>query len=524
MGKISVLDCTLRDGGYINNWKFGEKAIRDIGQKIIRSHVEYFEVGFVKDVVYDPDYSIFSGNQDVAPVIAPKDPNVIYVGMVDMGAPIPLEKLGERVPEGFDGIRVIFKKDRIREGYDYCKQLIELGYITAAQLVGTDEYDDVELVDTVRLFATLKIAALSIVDTFGLIKRKDFLRMVSLIDHNMPREIALAYHSHNNLQQAMGNASALVEENLQREIIIDACVFGMGRGAGNLNLELFLEYLNEGYGKKYRIEPLLEVIDEYLNDIYCQEFWGYSLPFYLSATTGSHPNYAKYFAKKGTLTLKAFNEILRSMPYEVKKIYSAEKAEQTYIEFQKNYYDDKDDMQRLRNELHGKSVMLVGAGATVEKHAEQIRQQIREKDMTVISLNHISECITSDYVFSSHMRRYSKIQDTENVKKIITSNIRDAKNYDYQVNFSSFASDKPEIMDNSGIMCMKLLMELGVTDIYLAGFDGYDSGKKRNYINSGLEYGFTEEDMEKRNRLLKESIEALSRHLSICFVTDSMYC
>ena len=82
----------------------------------------------------------------------------------------------------------------------------------------------------------------------------------------------LAYHAHNNLQQAFGNAEALVEMNLKRDLIIDACVFGMGRGAGNLNLELFAEYMNENYDTHYKIEPMLEIMDEYLNDIYKNKF------------------------------------------------------------------------------------------------------------------------------------------------------------------------------------------------------------------------------------------------------------
>ncbi len=92
----------------------------------------------------------------------------------------------------------------------------------------------------------------------------------------------------------MGNAEALVEMNLKRDICIDACVFGMGRGAGNLNLELFAEYMNENYDTEYRVEPMLEIMDEYLNDIYREKSWGYSLPLYLSASTGCHPNYAIY--------------------------------------------------------------------------------------------------------------------------------------------------------------------------------------------------------------------------------------
>ena len=523
MGKISVLDCTLRDGGYINDWNFGEKAIKDISRKVVRTGIEYFEVGFIKDVVYDPNRSIFSGNGDFSHIIEKKEESVIYFGMADMNSPMPLDKLGKRVPGGFDGIRVIFKKNKIDEGYEYCKKALELGYVATAQLVGTYEYSDVELVETVRKFNKLDILGLSIVDTFGLIEKKDFLRMVSLIDHNLREDIALCYHSHNNLQQAMGNASALVEQNLKRDIIIDACIFGMGRGAGNLNMELFVQYLNENYNKNYRVEPFLEIIDEYLNDIYRKEFWGYSLPYYLSAVNGCHPNYAKFFAEKGTLTVKAFKEILRTIPAGTKEIYSRESAEKIYIDFMENFEDDKECIDTLRTKFQGRDVLIIGSGSSVKNERQKIQDYIDKNNPITVSLNYVPDDIKVDYVFSCHMRRFRNIQDKEGVTKIITSNIRDAQKYDYKVNFSSYAADKIEIMDNSGVMFVKLLIDLGIPKVTLAGMDGYSLDNVNNYINSGLEYGFSKEMLELRNKLIKENLCELSGNISIDFLTNSIY-
>ena len=523
MGKISVLDCTLRDGGYINEWNFGEKAIKDIAGKMVRTGIEYFEIGFIKDVEYDPNLSIFSGNDDFAHIVEKKDPNVVYFGMVDMNSPMPLEKLGKRVSHGFDGLRVIFKKKKIKEGFEYCKKAIELGYITTAQLVGTYEYSDIELVETVQIFNDLNIMCLSIVDTFGLIEKKDFLRMVSLIDHNLRDDIALGYHSHNNLQQAMGNASALVEQNLKRDIVIDACIFGMGRGAGNLNMELFVQYLNDNYGKKYRVEPFLEIIDEYLNDIYKKEFWGYSLPFYLSAVNGCHPNYAKYFAEKGTLTVKAFKEILCTIPAGTKEIYSKDMAEKIYVDFMENFEDDKACVNELRIELLGKNILVIGSGSSVKTERQTIQDYIDKVNPIVVSLNFIPEDIKVDYVFSCHMRRFRNIQDNDGVKKIITSNIRDAKKYDYKVNFSSYAADKIEIMDNSGVMFVKLLIEIGASKVTFAGMDGYSLDNVNNYTNSGLDYSFSREMLELRNKLIKENLNELSGNIAMEFLTSSIY-
>ena len=523
MGRVRVLDCTLRDGGYINDWKFGEEAIREVTKKIIRSGVEYFEIGFLRDTVYDPNKSLFPGNEEIAKIISPKDTFTKYFAMQDMSAPLPLEKLGKRRDDALDGIRVIFKKGKVEEGYHCCKKLIEMGYEVFAQFVGTDVYSDIELVETVQKFNTIDIVGVAIVDTFGLIKRRDFTRMVGIIDHNLRQDMMIGYHSHNNLQQATGNAQTLVEMNLNRDIVIDGCVFGMGRGAGNLNLELFLQYMNEEHGCNYRVEPLLEIIDEYLNDIYQKDFWGYSLPFYLSATNGCHPNYAKYFAAKGTLTVKAFNELLRSIPAGVKEIYSAERAEEIYEDFQKIYVDDKEATGALQKLMRDRKILLLGPGKSIEVEQNQIQEFIRKENPLIIALNFYTDDYPIDYIFSSHMRRYSKLEDIETVSKIITSNIREARNYDYMLNYSSYYVRDPELMDNSGVTFLRFLIEIGVKKVYIAGLDGYDVRTEHNYVNSGLEYGFSKEIMEKRNFKISEKIKEFRGFINISFITESLY-
>lgn len=523
MGNISLLDCTLRDGGYVNNWHFGEKAIFNITKKIVLAGIEYFEIGFLRDVKYDKDYSLFNGNDSVRDMITPKNPNTKYVGMIDMGRPIPMDKLGNRVQEGFDVLRVIFKKHKIQEAYEYIKQLIGMGYEVFAQAVGTDNYTDEEFLHLIDKFNTLPINAFYIVDSFGLIKKKDFLRLVRIADHNLREDIILGYHSHNNMQQAFGNASAMTELNMKRDIILDACVFGMGRGAGNLNLELFAEYMNENFDKQYRLEPMLEIIDEYLNDIYRKNFWGYSLPLYLSAANGCHPNYAIFFASKGTLTVKSYNEILKNIPAEDKTLYSREKAEKYYREYQENYIDDREAVESLEKELTGKNILLLGPGKTLEQDRKKIEEYIMTENPVVIALNFVPEFYDCDYVFSCHMRRYKHIQDNDKVKKIVTSNLREALNYDYMVNFSSYSADSPEIMENSGIMCLKLLIHIGIKKVCLAGLDGYDITSHGNYVNSGLEYDFTPEVLEERNRLIRDEIYSMKGKINLEFLTKSQY-
>lgn len=231
MGKVYLLDCTLRDGGYVNNWEFGEEAIKGFSQKIAQTGIEIFEVGFIKGDTFDPNRSVFPDVQSIAPMIQPKSDRMKYVGMLDMSAPIPLDRIVPYDGTSIDGIRVIFKKDKIEEAYTYCKRIQELGYFISVNFVGTDSYTDKEFIEGIEKFNTLHPFAMSIVDTFGMIKRKQFLRLAYIADNNMAEGVTLAYHAHNNLQLAFGNAEALVEMNLKRDLIIDACVFGMGRGA-----------------------------------------------------------------------------------------------------------------------------------------------------------------------------------------------------------------------------------------------------------------------------------------------------
>lgn len=523
MKQINLLDCTLRDGGYVNNWHFGEEAIYHITKKMVLSGIEYFEIGFVRECKYEPAYSLFNGNDSVKDMIAPKSPNIKYVGMIDMENPIDLQKLGKKVEYGFDVFRVIFKKNRIESAYEYIQQLQELGYEVFAQAVGTNNYTDKEFIDLIDKFNALSIGAFYIVDSFGLIMKKDFLRLVRIADNNLRQDIMLGYHSHNNMQQAIGNASSMAELNLKRDIVIDACVFGMGRGAGNLNMELFAQYMNENFGKNYRIEPMLEIIDEYLNDIYREKFWGYSLPFYLSAFNGCHPNYASYFSSKGTLTVKSYNEILKSIPKEDKILYSKDRAEEVYKKYQENFIDDRKAAADLEKIMRGRKILLLSPGNSLKDEREKIEDYIEKNKPIVIALNFYPKEYPCDFLFSCHMRRYKNIQDCTNVDKIITSNIRDARNYQFRLNFASYSAKAPEIIDNSGIMCLNFLIGIGIKQVVLAGMDGYDTNSRKNYVSSGLEYDFSADELKKRNHLIKDELKQKSGEIEIIYLTKSKY-
>lgn len=522
MGKIYLLDCTLRDGGYINDWRFGEETIKGFGKKIAQTGIEIYEVGFIKGDTYDPDKAVFPDTASITNVIQPKEDRLLYVGMVDMSTPIPLERIAPCDGSSIDGIRVIFKKEKIEEAYEYCRRIHELGYFISVNFVETDLYTDKEFIEGIEKFNQLHPFAVSIVDSFGLIKRKQFLRLVYLADNNLAEGIVLAYHAHNNLQQAFGNAEALVEMDLKRDIIIDACVFGMGRGAGNLNLELFAEYMNENYDTHYKIEPMLEIMDEYLNDIYKTKFWGYSLPLYLSATTGCHPNYAIYLAEKDSLTVKSFNELLKGIPQDERAKFSKERAEKFYRQYQEIYDDDKDAIERLTADLAGKRVVMLAPGRSLTVYRDVVMAELQQDNAVSIAVNFRADGFEPDYLFSSNMRRFIEMQDRTKAKCITTSNMQDCTQKDYVVNFASFASKNPDIIDNSGLMLLKVLVAAGVKEVSIAGMDGYSAQREGDYFDRQLEYDFSEQ-AAKRNALISEEMQEIQKVIRLRSITPTHY-
>ncbi len=519
MHSVKILDCTLRDGGYINDWMFGRTAIEYILKKLSASGIDYIEVGFIKGKNYNENRTVYPDVQSISAAIPDKNNDVIYVGMVDMSAPVDMECIPKRQPEYIDAIRVIFKQDRIEEGFAYAKEINQRGYLTMIQLVSTDTYSDQELVQVIEKFNEINPHAVYIVDSLGLIKRKQFMRMVYLMDNNLKPGIILGYHSHNNLQQAMGNAESMVELALSRDILIDASVYGMGRGAGNLNEELFADYLNENYDTHYQVEPMLEIIDEYLNDIYKKSFWGYSLPFYLSASNGVHPNYAKYYNEKRTLTEKAFNELLKTISKEDSHIFNKELAEAYYGKFMENYVDDRSEINRLSVAIKDKNVVVVAPGDSVINQQVNVGQLLNKDDF-LISIGFIPEGIVPSIVFCSNLRKYEKVKlSTTDI--MVTSNIRNATNYSYRFNYTSYLSKNAAIVDNAGIMLLKILRDAEVKHVSIIGMDGYSKCNETNIYRDVYE---TNESLHSLiDTAMEEEINILKKQMSIEFLTPSVY-
>lgn len=345
MEKINLLDCTLRDGGYINDWKFGEEAIEDMTRKLESTHVEILELGFLKDEPYKKDRTVFNDMAQVTKLIGKKQPGVQYAVMCEVVNPLPLEKLAPASEDTANIIRVIVWKtkhdkdgnvvDALKEGYRYCKGIVEKGYKLCVQPARVDQYSDEEFVAMVHKFSELDPLAIYVVDSWGTQNPENLLHYMHLADENMNSAVALGYHGHNNLMQALPAAQAMIHEGFNRNIIIDASVYGIGRGAGNLNLEIIAKYMNERYGKDYDLCFMLEVYDKYIAEIYKKEQWGYSVPFLLTATYRANPGITRYMTDELHLNTDQIRYVLEHLSAKSKIIFQKDAVNECLKEYSK---------------------------------------------------------------------------------------------------------------------------------------------------------------------------------------------
>lgn len=525
---VKLLDCTLRDGGYVNDWEFGHDHIVNVFERLISAGIDIVEVGFLDQRrAMDMNRTIFPDTRTLDLVYAGLSKgSSIVVGMIDYGT-CSIENIAPCSESFIDGIRVIFKKERMESAIAFCRQVKDLGYKVFAQAVSITSYSDEELSELLDMVNDLEPYAFSLVDTYGLLHKGDLMHYFEASDKRLKPDIGLGYHSHNNFQLAYSNCIELLEKPIKRMLLIDSSLYGMGKSAGNAPTELLAMYMNEHQGKKYAKSQLLEAIDVTVLDIFRRVPWGYSFKFFLAASNDCHPNYVSYLMDKKKLSVKSINEILSRIEKEKKLYYSQQYIENLYIEYQKKEYDDKEAYEALGRELSGKQILLLGPGSSVEEREQEIQDFIQRKKPLVIAINFMPAQYRLDYVFISNAKRYVQLATklTGSIVPVIaTSNVtRTNGKFDYTFCYSDLLDEKAMIVDNPMIMLMKLLDRLEAGSVMLAGFDGYSRSATQNYVNPNMEHTFSREKAQEINHDVRESLGRLKLKYTLTYLTPSFY-
>ena len=186
MKQIKLLDCTLRDGGYVNDWQFGHDNLVNIFERLISAGVDILEIGFLDERrPFDRNRSIMPDSASADRIYGRLDKgNTMVVGMIDYGT-CSIEHLSPCSESFIDGIRVIFKKHVRKEAIAFCHQVKALGYQVFVQAVSITSYNDEEFLDLIGLVNELNPYALSMVDTYGLLHQDNLLHYFDLMNENL---------------------------------------------------------------------------------------------------------------------------------------------------------------------------------------------------------------------------------------------------------------------------------------------------------------------------------------------------
>lgn len=521
--RVLTLDCTLRDGGYINNWNFGSKNIRRILEKLSDANIDIIECGFFsQDIEYDKNVSIFDTMDRITQFISSVDKQFIPAFMINYGS-YDIDSIPQCDASCQIALRVCFHKKDFHDAMAYCKKIKEKGYSLFVQPMVSVSYTDKEFLQLIDMANEIDPFAFYIVDSFGVMRGDDLMRLYYLVDHNLDDSICLGYHPHNNIQMAFSNAQSLVELKTERDLVIDSSVLGMGRGAGNLNTELFIEYLNERGGGKFRSIPLLQLIDQVMENMSAKYRWGYSLPHYLSSLNNCHPNYATFLNEKKTLTVEDINDILVNLDNNKRNVFDRDYIADLYTKYQSYKIDDKAAKKDLKEIFSKSEVIILAPGKSLREEYDLVNNKIENSDAKVVSINFMPDDYKCDYVFFSNHHRYENYDLKSADNLILTSNVVNGQNNGFVVNYSSLLCNNAIVRDNSGLMLIKLLVDVGVKSIKIAGMDGYSKEPFADYANSSMSIQKPIDIIDDTNSGLESSLKEFSKQVEIEFLTKSRY-
>lgn len=535
MTTSKVLDCTLRDGAYLVDKNFGEETIKGIIDGLVKARIDYIEVGFFQNDGFGEGKTIFKNSADVKRYI-PKDKNGCQFTVLADYSRFSIENLDDCRPDSIDGFRECFFKDERYGALEVCKIAKEKGYKVFVQPVDILGYSDVELIEFIEEVNKIEPYCISIVDTFGSMYQEELLHSFEIINHNLISTCKIGFHSHNNMQMSNALSQEFIRiSNGKRSVIVDGTVSGMGRGAGNTPTELIVQYLIKHSDAHYNIDAILDVIDNYIDNLRTRCSWGYNTEYFIAGCYGAHVNNIQYLVSKASIQSKDIRYILNKIGQLPRKRYDYDLLEKTYLEYLKAVVDDSEGISRLEKELSGRHVLIIAPGSSAKVESYKIDNYIAKYNPVVITINFWDAKNSSDYVYISNIKRYAAYawdESFKKYKKIIASNIKASADSENEiiVSFNKLVKCGWEHMDNSAILLLRLLDLIpGIMSIGIAGLDGYDSNSQTgNYRSNGLEKRSVKESYASINEEIRSMLEdykatRANQDVYIGFVTSSRF-
>lgn len=286
--EIEVVDCTVRDGGLMNDHHFEDGFVRRVYETCVAAGIDYMEFGYKADKkIFAPDeYGAwkFSDEDDIRRVIGEKDPNIRFCVMADAERTDYHRDIPPKDESLIDVIRVAAYVHQIPTAMDMLKDAHEKGYMTTFNWMAISTVPDYERDAAMEVIAECPADVLYIVDSFGSLyseQIEDLMNRFKSVAEGADKRIGI--HTHNNQQLAFANTICAI---VNGATMLDASLYGLGRGAGNCPMELLLGFLKN---PKFNRRPVLQTVQEVLLPMSREFDWGYSIPYAITGQLNEHP-------------------------------------------------------------------------------------------------------------------------------------------------------------------------------------------------------------------------------------------
>ncbi|MBI4936657.1 MAG: aldolase catalytic domain-containing protein [Nitrosomonadales bacterium] len=495
---IKLLDCTLRDGGYYNNWDFEPSTVHKYLVAMASSGVDMVEIGFrlkpantfLGAFAYSTDDYLAALNVQTTLKLAVMINASEFVAEPRGGASAVDTYFAPAALSPVSMVRIALRVRDVASAKHIALRLRELGYTLAVNLMQIDSLNKEEIISAAKEIASWgAVDVLYFADSLGNLEPESTRQIIRVLDSVWPGE--LGFHSHDNKGQAFVNCLAAADSGVTW---LDATILGMGRGAGNVRTENLLIELEKRKLGTYNVQSLYPLVLEDFAALHKQYGWGANLFYHLSAVEGIHPTYVQ--------------ELLASDRYSPDEILSALK----YLSgTEARSYNPGALGAAVRGAdpggegtwhaggwAQGRSVLIIGSGASTAQHMGTIEQYIRRKQPIVLCLN-INRAVPTDLVSAYVACHESRILieahhycelgrpvilPLARVPKGVRALLKGVEVLDYGLRLS----DKRVEVGNTGCVlpttlaaayAIAIATAAGAERILMTGIDGYAAGDPR---------------------------------------------
>lgn len=291
---IRVLDCTIRDGGLMNDHRFSDDVVKAVYKACVDAGIDYMEFGYkASKKISDPqDFGPwkFCDEEDIRRIVGDNDSSLKISVMADAERTDYHEDILPREDSVVDMIRIATYIHQIPTAIDMIKDAADKGYETTVNIMAVSTVQESQIRSALDVLAESPVDIIYVVDSFGSLyseQIKDYTLMY--LEHASPAGKEIGIHNHNNQQLAYANT---IEGMIHGANILDASLAGLGRGAGNCPMELLVGFL---HNPKLKLRPLLQCIQDYIEPMYEKLRWGYGIPYMITGQLNQHPRDAMKF-------------------------------------------------------------------------------------------------------------------------------------------------------------------------------------------------------------------------------------